>query len=172
MDDSILEATRLWTAAVPTVSAFVTSLVRGFQDRDDVLQETSVAVMSSFARYDPSRPFVGWALGIARNQVRLHFRRKGRDGPTVELDAADALADAFAGDSDADRRLDRLAECVEALDDKARDLCRWRYESDLKPAEIAARLGMAANTIAKALQRIRDRLRDCIERKVTAEGSP
>ena len=79
MDSRVREATRLWTLAVPTVSAFIISLVRDFQDRDDVLQETAVAVMESFARYDPAQSFVGWAIGIARNQVWLYFRRKGRD---------------------------------------------------------------------------------------------
>jgi RNA polymerase sigma-70 factor (ECF subfamily) len=42
----------------------------------------------------------------------------------------------------------------------------------LKPATIAERLGGAANAVAKALQRIRDRLRECIERKTAAEGAP
>jgi RNA polymerase sigma-70 factor (ECF subfamily) len=59
MTPEILEATRQWTLAVPTVSAFVTSLVRDFQARDDVLQETAVAVMESFGRYDPAQSFVG-----------------------------------------------------------------------------------------------------------------
>lgn len=156
---------------MPTVSAFVTSLVRDFQDRDDVLQETAVAVMQSFARYDPSQPFVGWAIGIARNQVRLHFRRKSRDRIAFDSEAVDALARAFAAPAPHDPKLDRLGECVEALDPRSRELCRLRYEHDLKPAGIGDRLGMAANAVAKALQRVRDRLRDCIERKVTEVGT-
>lgn len=165
MHPSIFEATRLWTLAVPTISAFVTSLVRNFQDRDDVLQETAVAVMESFGRYDPSQSFVGWAIGIARNQVRLHCRRKGRERIAFDSDAVDALARAFTGNGPLDPRLDRLGECVEALDTKAKELCRLRYEGDLKPAVIGDRLGVAANAVAKSLQRIRDRLRECVERK-------
>jgi RNA polymerase sigma-70 factor (ECF subfamily) len=37
MDPRIREVTRLWTLAVPPVSAFVASLVRDFHARDDVL---------------------------------------------------------------------------------------------------------------------------------------
>lgn len=171
MDSRILEATRLWTLAMPTVSAFVTSLVRDFQDRDDVLQETAVAVLESFPRYNPSQSFVGWAIGIARNQVRLHCRRKGRERIAFDSEAVDALAGAFEIGNANDQRLDRLTDCVEALEARARDLCRLRYEQDLKPAAIGERIGMAANAVAKALQRIRDHLRECVERKAVEEGA-
>ena len=171
MTPEVLEATRLWTLAVPSVSAFVTSLVRDFQDRDDVLQETAVAVMESFARYDPEYSFVGWAIGIARNQVRLHCRRKSRERIAFDSDSVDSLARAFVDQTPHDPRLDRLGECVEALDARSKELCRLRYEQDLKPAGIGERLGVAANAVAKALQRVRDRLRECVERKAMEAGA-
>ena len=79
MDERQRTATRLWTLAQPAVSAFITGIVRDFRDRDDVLQEVAVAVIESFDRYDPGRPFVPWAIGVARNQVGLYLRRRGRD---------------------------------------------------------------------------------------------
>lgn len=166
MDSRLREATRLWTLAVPKVSAFVTSLVRDFQDRDDVLQETAVAVMESFSRYDSSQSFDAWAIGIARNQVFLYWRRRNRQRIAFDTETLDALAVAFASGDPKDRRLDYLEGCVEALEDRAKELCRLRYEQDLKPAAIGERIGMTANTVAKSLQRIRDRLRDCVERKL------
>jgi RNA polymerase sigma-70 factor (ECF subfamily) len=166
----VREATRLWTLAVPAVSAFVAALVRDFQDRDDVLQETAVAVLEAFPRYDPAQPFTAWAMGIARNQVRLLWRRKGRERLAFDTEAVDALAAAFAT-ADPDRRLDHLDGCVAALDPASREMCRLRYEHDLKPAAIGERVGQAANTVAKALQRIRDRLRECIQRKAAEAGA-
>ena len=50
MDDSTRKATRLWTLAQPRVSAFVTSVVRDFRDRDDVLQDIAVAVVEMDVR--------------------------------------------------------------------------------------------------------------------------
>ncbi|MEZ6142822.1 MAG: sigma-70 family RNA polymerase sigma factor [Zavarzinella sp.] len=165
MTPEIFEATRLWTLAVPVVSAFITSLVRDFPDRDDVLQETAVAVLESFSRYDPAQSFVGWAIGIARNQVRLHFRRKSRDRIAFDSEVIDALANAFAEQPPHDIKHDRLGECFDALDYRSKELCRLRYEQDLKPAMIGKKVGMAPNAVAKALQRVRDRLRECIEHK-------
>lgn len=169
MTPSTREAARQWTLAVPAVSAFVTSLVRNFADRDDILQNTAVAVIESYPRYDPARPFVGWAIGVARNQVYLHLRQKGRERVAFDSDGVDALARAFAADA-ADPRLDFLDECVGELDAKARELCRLRYADDLPPAAIGDRLRAGANAVAKALQRVRDRLRECVERKAAAAG--
>lgn len=170
MDAGAREAARLWTLAVPTVSAFITSLVRDFQDRDEVLQETAVAVLESFDRYDSSQSFIGWAIGIARNQVRLYFRRKSRERVAFDSETVDALAQAFLEGGSTDSRLENLAVCLQMLEAKARELCRLRYEDDLKPAAIGAQLGMAANAVAKALQRIRDRLRECVERRAVELG--
>jgi RNA polymerase sigma-70 factor (ECF subfamily) len=64
-----------------------------------------------------------------------------------------------------------LEECLEELDEKSRDLCSMRYGRDLKPAGIASLLGVEPNTVAKALQRVRDRLRDCVSGKA-ANGVP
>lgn len=72
MDDQTRQATRMWTLAQPAVSAFITSVVRDFRDRDDVLQDVAVAVIESFGRWDPERPFAAWAIGVARNQVGLY----------------------------------------------------------------------------------------------------
>lgn len=166
MDERTRQATRLWTLAQPTISAFVTSMVRDFRDRDDVLQETAVAVVESFGRYDPERSFVGWALGIARNQVGLYLRRRGREVAVFDSEAVEQLALAFENESQSDlRRLDYVRECMSLLEGRARRICELRYHDDRKPASIAEVVGMSANSVAKALQRIREQLRVCIERK-------
>lgn len=164
MDRNILQATRLWTLAQPAVSAFIGSLVRDFAARDDILQETAVAVLESFDRYDEERPFVGWALGIARNQVRQYLRRETRDRRVFSEATEEALSIAFASSpKEAERPLDRLRECLEHLEGRAKTFCELRYVRDLKPAAIASLTGTTANGVAKALQRIRDELRDCVE---------
>lgn len=165
MDASTAEFTRLWTACLPKIAAFVGSMVHEVSDRDDVLQDCAVAAMTSFERYDSERPFAAWATGVARNQIRLYFRRKSKDPHIFDDDALDSLVDAFARiKPEENLKLARLESCVEKLDEKARKLCEYRYARELKPAAIAAELGMTPNTVAKALQRIRDQLRVCIER--------
>ena len=166
MDDAVRQATRLWTLAQPTVSAFIASVVRNFRDRDDVLQETAVAVIESFERYDPAQSFVGWSLGIARNQVGLYLRRRNRDVHAFDTEAVERLAAAFENVDAAEmQRLDHLRDCLLGLEARSRRICDLRYRDDLKPAAIAATIGMSANAVAQALCRIREQLRSCIERK-------
>lgn len=171
LDEQTSQAMRLWTLAQPVVSAFIASVVRDFSARNDVLQETAVAVIDSFARYDSNRPFVSWALGIAQNQVRLHLRRCHRDRHVFDDDVVSQLVLVF--ETVSSEQLDALSylrECLGELHGRAREMCELRYVQDLKPSAIAESMGMAANSVAKALQRIRDQLRECIARKAAAEG--
>ena len=157
MDETVREVARLWTLSQPAVSAFVASMVRDFRDRDDVLQDVAVAVLDSYATYDPSRPFVAWATGVARNQVLLYLRRKGREKLVLDAEALDRVEAAFGViRPDEVRMLDDLDDCVRLLDDRSRRLCELRYRDDLKPAAIGAKVGMSPNAVAKALQRIRE----------------
>lgn len=171
MDDQRDEATRLWTLAQPAVSAFVASLVREIRDRDDVLQEVAVAFMNSFASYDQSRPLMPWVIGVARNQVGLYLRKRGRDRLVFNPDTWERIGEAFSEVQPQEvRMLDYLDECVRFLSGSARQLCELRYERDLKPASIAPLVGMSPNGVAKALQRIRETLRECVERKAALDG--
>ena len=165
------ESARLWALAQPTVSAFITAHVRDIRDRDDVLQEIAVAVLDSMHSYDRSQPFQPWAIGVARNQVRLYFRRKKVDRFVFDRSTLDAIELAFADIQPREIRiLDYLEECVGTLDGRTKRLCEMRYSDDLKPAAIGPALGMSANTVAKALQRVREILRDCVEKKAAIDG--
>ncbi|MGJ8697085.1 MAG: sigma-70 family RNA polymerase sigma factor [Verrucomicrobiaceae bacterium] len=169
MSPSDAQFTRLWTGAFPKVAAFVASMVYDVHDRDDVLQDCAVAAMTSFARYDSDRPFAAWAIGVARNQVRLYLRRKSNDPHIFDDDALDALVQAFAKPQPNEQeQFAQLESCIGQLDDRARELCEYRYFHNLKPAAIAEQIGMNPNAVAKALQRIREKLRHCIETSTRA----
>ena len=171
MDDRTRDAMRHWTLAQPVVSAFVASLVRDFAARDDVLQDCAIAVIESFDRYDKSRSFAAWALGIAQNQVRLYLRKQQRLRLVFDDDVVSRLAVAFEAEAAAQvRPLSYLRDCLTRIEGRARELCELRYVQDLKPAAIAEQVGMTANSVAKTLQRIRDQLRECIDRKTAIEG--
>lgn len=170
MDQNILKATRLWTLAQPSVSAYVSSMVRNFSDRDDVLQEVAVAVLESFHRFDSSRSFNAWAMGIAKNQILLYFRKRKSEVLLFDEQTAQLLCSAFAEEADVPWDFQHLDDCMQQLDPKNREVCRLRYEQDLKPADIGVVLSISANTVSKMLQRVRQQLRLCIERKSLLQG--
>src|SRR5438128_1215121 len=69
----------LWERARPAVFAYLTASVYDFHRAEDLLQEVAVAIASQFHSYDRSRPFLAWAMGIARNRTLLYFREQARD---------------------------------------------------------------------------------------------
>jgi len=165
VNENVRIVIRQWALAQPVVASFIAAVVRDFSDRDDVLQETAVAVLESADRYDSGRPFVAWALGIARNQVRMYLRRDSQQRLVFDDTVISQLADSFGVVSSDDvHRLGFLRDCLQRLDPRDQQLFQMRYAEDLKPAAIGERLGIAANTVSKALQRMRDQLRECIDR--------
>jgi RNA polymerase sigma-70 factor (ECF subfamily) len=164
MDPRTRQAFALWTQAQPAVSAFVHALVGNASDRDEVLQMVALSVLESFEGYDGARPFLPWALGVARKEV-ANFRRTSERFPSLSEAAQAALAVAIAEVAEGERAtLVHLAECMAKLAGRPREVCELRYRSGLKPARIAEVLGMQPNTVAKALERVRAELRECIER--------
>lgn len=172
IDERTIRVTRLWTQAQPKVSAFVTSVVRDFKDRDDLLQDIAVAVFESFDSYDPGRPFAQWALGVARNQFKTYLRKRQKHLAVFDPETVEALETAFAEIPQQEvRELDYLQDCLKELDDKGRQLCDLRYQEGLKPAAISEAIRMSGTAVRKSLQRVREQLRACVERKAAAEGA-
>lgn len=162
---------RLWTIAQPMVANYVHALIRDHAAAQDVMQETALAIFRRFAEYDESRPFVGWALGIAKFQV-LGQRRDVMRCPVVFDDEVLAgftehwasLAPAESDDSELVR------QCLGKLAAHARRLVHMRYFDDLNASEIAERIGMASAAVRVALQRVREQLRACVEQQLKLEG--
>lgn len=173
MEESTRQVTRLWALAQPRISAFVVSVVRDFRDRDDLIQDIAVAVFDSFDSYDSKRPFEQWALGVARNQFKSYLRKRKRDRERHVFgdETVECIERAMAEEPVEElRKLEFLRECFEELGERGRQLCEMRYQDDLKPAAISEKMAMPGTAVRKALQRAREQLRQCIERKATAEG--
>ena len=163
-----------WTRAQPAVARFVRSFVRNRADAEDVLQEVALAIVDRFESYDASRPFIAWALGVARNLVKAHFRKQLRRPITADDETAvDLVADAFeALQPEVEEMKEALAECIRRVPDEERRMLAMQYEEGLKPAVIAREIGKTANHVAVMLHRLRLGLRQCVEQKMSSYQNP
>lgn len=161
---------RLWTIAQPMVANYVHALIRDHATAQDVLQETALVIFRRFAEYDDSRPFVGWALGIAKYQV-LGQRRDAMRCPVVFDDEVLAgFTETWASIAPVESEVsDLVSQCLGKLASHARRLVQMRYFDDLNASEIAERLGMASAAVRVALQRVREQLRACVEQQLQIE---
>ncbi|MFI4860985.1 MAG: sigma-70 family RNA polymerase sigma factor [Phycisphaerales bacterium JB063] len=159
-----------WLKAQPAVSAYVWSMVHNEQDAEDVIQNVAEDVAAHFDRYDPARPFLGWALGIARFKVIDYYRKNHRDRHMFLSDAVESLAQAYVEvEPEMSCRRMALRRCVKGLNEKARNLLDLRYDEGLKPAEIAESLNTTPGYIRVALNRVRKVLHNCVEKTLSRE---
>ena len=164
--------TRRWTQAQPVVSAYLHAAIPDFHQAEDLLQEVSVVLLRKFPEYDPARPFVGWALGVARFEVLNARREYARSRLVFEPAALERLADAYEELApELEQRARALRECLEPVDGRAREILRLRYEEALKPDTIARQVSLTAVAVRVMLSRTRAALRQCIERKLRLEAS-
>ena len=162
---------RLWTSAQPAVANYVHALVREHGAAKDVLQETALVLFRRFAEYDGQRPFVAWALGIARFQVMGLQRDAARSVITFDDEVLARFTETWAELAPAaSDRAAALQTCIERLAAHARRLVQLRYFEELNAEVIAKRLGSNGPAVRVTLQRIREQLRACVERQLHLEG--
>ncbi len=158
---------RLWTESQPVVAAYILSLIPDFHQAEDVLQQVAVVLVGEFERFDPSKPFLPWALGIARNVALKSRRETARHWKYVLSETLlDQIESAFQEQEDslvAIRKWLRL--CLSKQPQKVLELLRWRYAHDLKPSEVAPRMGITSGAVRAILHRAREVLRKCIRRQ-------
>lgn len=143
-------------------------------DADDVVQDVFRAAAGALPRFRRDRPgdtFRGWLRGITRNVLLAHRREIGPEGPA-------------AGGSDARRRLQAVPAPAGEPDEadppaelrglylRALELVRaefedrtwqafWRATADgVRPADIAAELGMSTAAVRQAKSRVLRRLKE------------
>ncbi len=159
---------QLWAEAQPAVTGLMRSLVADRVAADDLVQETALALFTHLDRYDPERPFVAWALAVARNKVRDAWRAARRRGEAT-LDEGALAALAAVGEEtveDLDRERRALEECLRGVEGRNRDLLERHYHQGEDPAIIAAALALKVEHVRVLLSRIRQGLRACIKRRL------
>jgi RNA polymerase sigma-70 factor (ECF subfamily) len=168
--ESIQRMTIQWTRAQPAVGRFIRGFVRDRAAAEDVLQEVALVVVDRFEAYDNSRPFIAWALGIARNVVLSHLRSAYRDQNVEFSDAVERVAQSMERmEPQAEQMKDALADCIGGVRGRSRQVLQLRYTEGLGLKQIAERMEMTSGNIGVLMHRVRAGLRDCIERRMESE---
>lgn len=168
------QLTSHWMQAQSAILAYILSGVGNFADAEDILQQVALDVSASFEKYDSGRPFIPWAMQIAKRRVVDFYR--SRPNAVRLLDEVDLehLAEAHQNlattCAPSGEVTDRLELCLNKLPQKSRKLIDLRYRDGMKPAEIAQNTGRSSGAIRVALNKIRNALQRCIMDAM--EGSP
>ena len=118
-------------------------------------------------QFDPETNFRAWARRISYNVVMNYLRRSERR----ERHLSDAALEQLAADAETDDhwlRIRALAKCVDRLLPDQKKLIELCYLAGASVANVAKQLSKSTAAVYKSLSRIRQSLRDCVE-KVLAE---
>lgn len=132
---------------------------------DDLTQETFLTLLEKpFTDFNPAATSA-YLRTVARNLFISAQRRANRSVSVADLDELDLDWSRWAGDDSGQHLLASLQECLQALGEKARRAVELRYRDEASRAGIATSLGMSEDGAKNLLQRAKQQLRECVERK-------
>lgn len=140
---------------------------------DEITHETFVFAFRSIAKFTADTSFRAWLRAIAANKVRAEIERyyreeRNRLAYTERRAIEDALQAAASPDS---REVEALNDCLKDVPEKLRTLLNLKYHDENSSEEIASSLERSVAWVRTTLCRVRQQLRECIERKVKAQPS-
>ncbi len=160
-----------------TLLAYIRATVRDPGLVDDIWQETMIVAWRRLDDFDRGRPFGPWLRGIAARTVMAKMRSQRQLLQVEDMEELDYLSQRFeqvqslAGDT-LDEKLSALRDCVSQLGDDERRCIEGRYQENLMPAQLSEKLSLHLETVKKRLQRAKQRLQACIERKLAPTSQP
>ncbi|MCE9630448.1 MAG: sigma-70 family RNA polymerase sigma factor [Planctomycetia bacterium] len=163
---------RLWLQAEPSVNAYVFAAVQRFQDAEDVVQQVALTAARRFEEYDDSRPFVAWALWLAKSKIIDHYRVQGRQKLVFSEALLDHAATRLVERQEANQAgAAALEKCIDKLPPKSRRLLDLRYVEDASMETIARTVQSTAGSVRVMLFRVRDLLADCVKAELAKEAT-
>jgi RNA polymerase sigma-70 factor, ECF subfamily len=140
-------------------------------DAEDLTQEVFLRFFTSPARFDTSTMLRPWLLGIARNVLREHVRRRKRRRECAWTETCLEIENALTGDEGTyDDVAVHLPECLESLGPSARDAIAMKYGQESPLKAIGDRLRRSEGAVKLLVYRARQALKNCLERKLRAES--
>src|SRR5262245_62084987 len=151
---------------------YIFACVRNHDDAEDILQNVSVAVTESVERLTNEAGFWPWAREIARRRVLEHRRSAGRER-VLDPELVQRLAEAAAQveeDRTASVHRQALLGCLDLLPVESRQLIVMRYDGTTDASGLAARFGRSVQAIYAMVKRIKQILRECVERRLRVDA--
>ncbi|HZE98359.1 MAG TPA: sigma-70 family RNA polymerase sigma factor [Planctomycetota bacterium] len=169
MNDRMALLDGLVRAHQARLRAYLFSRTGDIDAADDLAQEVFLVVFRLIDQYDAARPAWPWLMGIARNELREHWRGVARDKVTdaIEALAAEQMLARDETEKPSDRLpMDALATCLSKLPEHSRELVRMIYTERINCAEAAKRLQQKAGAVRVTIHRIRRALAACVQSRM------
>ena len=142
------------------------------EDADDLAQNAFLLAYERLDRFERGGDFGAWLFGIAKNLVRRAWEAVRDDAQrrsSLERTLQKRLAERAAAEAEPgrdERWFQALRLCIGALPDSWRQVVALHYGQKEPIQAIAERLGNSSSSVGVTLFRTRNRLRECVERRL------
>lgn len=156
--------------------AYARSLLGDYTAADDAVQEGMLVVVRKFDQFREGTPMPAWCRSIVRLQVLRMKQQWQREQTLAERlldDAIDAAFEEFHaahGRHDVESWRQALEHCLQQVPERGRRVLDARFVKELSYPQIAERIGTTIEAVRKALFRLKQQLRSCVE--TTLRGAP
>jgi len=142
---------------------------------DDIAQQVFLTAWKRLPDLHDEAPFWPWVEAITRNHLLNEWRRVQRERGlkqryTVAWLAQNETEDAAGNAEILAQKVDVLRECVGTLPEKLQQLVAMRYDDGYSSEQIASLLGRTSDAVRQTFVRVREKLRECVERKLGSQG--
>jgi RNA polymerase sigma-70 factor, ECF subfamily len=139
---------------------------------DDLTQETFLAVLQRPVQDFGPAAVAAYLRKIAYNLVVNDYRRSGRVTLVEKLEEVDDAWQRLAADDNGEAMLEALRACLPALTDRARRALEMRFRERQTREAIAAMLEITEHGAKNLMQRAKQQLRACVEKKLKQAEQP
>lgn len=141
---------------------------------EDISQQVFLEFIAKEERWDLEKDLRPLLATMTRFVAMRLWRERTREKPDVIQKLAEhirQLAEEQATKPLFEQELGMLKECLNKLPERSRNLIQLYYYHEIGTPEIAEQLSMKADTVCRALSRVREKLRECIQRRLQTDTS-
>lgn len=131
---------------------------------EEIMQQTFLKMWQNYSRFEEGTNFSAWGKEIAKYEIFNYRKRRTRE-VYLDPESLDRVLEAARQiESTSDQRMKALEGCLKKLNDKQRQLIRYRYNEGFNCSDIAEKMNSTQSTIYKTIARLHASLQDCIRR--------
>lgn len=158
---------RLIVDMQPRLRGYLASILGGWADVDDLLQETNLVLLQKHGDFKMGTNFTAWSFRVAYFKATTWRRDESRKRRVVfnEMDFQEIAAAAEDFFAPRPPVTDALERCLSGLKPGDRSLVEEKYVKRTLLTDYAVKLGCSTTSLHKRISRIRLVLRKCLREK-------
>lgn len=150
-DEFTKEFQEFWTGIAGKVRAYMFCACENWTDADDLAQDCCMRALRAWGQFDGRASRQAWLFGIAKRTRVDWFRRKKREGVTVNPENMNELKKESERPKIND--VEKIWDAVKDLKAEQSDVIHLRFAAGLDYAQIAHTLEIPIGTVRSRLHR-------------------